>query len=172
MATTPAVLSLEEYLQTTYRPDCDFVDDHIEERNMGQFDHSRIQALLAAWFVSQERLWSVLAATEQRVKVSDSRVRIPDVCLIREDAPREQVTLTPPLLCVEVLSPDDRIARTTKVLDDFAEMGVPNLWIVDPYDRVGYVYQPGGKLQLVSDRMEIPGGPIYLDLVQLFSQLD
>jgi hypothetical protein len=31
----PALLSLEEYLRTSYHPDCDFVDGHLEERNLG-----------------------------------------------------------------------------------------------------------------------------------------
>jgi Uma2 family endonuclease len=172
MATTPAVLTLEEYLQTAYKPDCDFVDDHIEERNVGKFDHNRIQALVLAWFMSQERLWDIVAVPEQRTQVSASRVRIPDVCLIRADTPREQVTETPPLLCVEVMSPEDRLSRTTKVLDDFAAMGVEHLWIIDPRDRVGYIYQPGGRLQQVEDRMAIAGTSIYLDLVGLFAALD
>jgi Uma2 family endonuclease len=172
MATTPAVLSLEEYLQTTYKPDCDFVDDHIEERNVGKFEHSRIQALLAAWFVGHERLWGFIVATEQRTRISATRVRIPDVCLIRAESPREEITETPQLLCIEILSPEDRLSRTTKVLDDFAAMGVQHLWIIDPRDRAGYIYQPGGKLQQVEDRMVIPETPIYLDLPSLFSALD
>ena len=86
--------------------------------------------------------------------------------------PREQVSLTPHLLCVEVLSPEDRLSRTTKVLDDFAGMGVENLWIVDPIERVGYIYQPGGRLQIVTDRLAIPTTPIYLDLPSLFAARD
>ena len=169
MATIPAVLSLEEYLQTTYKPDCDFVDDHLEERNVGKFEHNRTQALILLWFMNQEKLWNAVAVPEQRTQVSPNRVRIPDVCLIRADTPREQVTETPPLLCVEVMSPEDRLSRTTKVLDDFAAMGVEHLWIIDPRDRVGYIYQPGGKLQQIEDRFAIAGAPIYLDLGNLFA---
>jgi Uma2 family endonuclease len=172
MATSTTLISLEEYLQTSYKPDCDFVDDHIEERNVGKFDHNRMQTLAVAWFVTQEKNWGVIALTEQRTRVSGRRVRIPDVCLIRAETPREQVTETPPLLCIEVMSPEDRISRTTKVLDDFAAMGVEHLWIIDPIDRVGYIYQPGGKLQLVTDRLAIPETPIYLDLPTLFAALD
>jgi Uma2 family endonuclease len=166
------MISLEEYLQTSYKPDCDFVDDHIEERNVGKFEHSRVQALLAAWFVGHEKLWGFIVATEQRTRVSPTRVRIPDVCLIYAGAPREEITETPQLLCIEILSPDDRISRTTKVLEDFAAMGVEHLWIIDPIDRVGYIYQPGGKLQLVTDRLTVPETPIYLDLPDLFAALD
>jgi len=172
MATSTTLISLEEYLQTSYKPDCDFVDDHLEERNVGKFDHNRMQILIAAWFVTQEKNWGVIALTEQRTQVSSRRVRIPDVCLIRTEVPREQVSLTPHLLCVEVLSPEDRFSRTTKVLEDFAAMGVEHLWIIDPIDRVGYIYQPGGKLQIVTDRLIIPETPIYLDLPNLFAALD
>jgi len=172
MATSTTLISLEEYLQTSYKPDCDFVDDHIEERNVGKFDHNRMQTLAVAWFVAHESPWEVIALTEQRTQVSAKRVRIPDVCLIRTTRPREQATETPPLLCIEVMSPEDRLSRTTKVLDDFAAMGVEHLWIIDPRDRVGYIYQAGGRLQQVEDRLAIPGTPIYLDLLQLFAALD
>ena len=46
----PALLTLDEYLRTSYHPDCDFVDDHIEERNLGDFEHSTIQIAIGAWF--------------------------------------------------------------------------------------------------------------------------
>jgi hypothetical protein len=51
-------------------------------------------------------------------------------------------------------------------------MGVEHLWIIDPIDRVGYIYKPGGKFQLVTDRLAIPETPIYLDLPSLFAALD
>ncbi|RXH57399.1 hypothetical protein [Granulicella sibirica] len=49
MATAPLTstesrpLTVEEYLRTSYRPDCDFVDGVIEERNLGEYEHSRLQ---------------------------------------------------------------------------------------------------------------------------------
>ena len=172
MATTTARLSLDEYLKAEYRPDCDFVDGELEERNVGERDHNRIQMLLGVWFYSHEREWNFEVIPEQRTRVSESRVRIPDVCLISRDISIEQVTVTPQLLCIEVLSPEDRLTRTTKRMDDFAAMGVPNLWIIDPGQRIGYVYTSPDKLQLVTDRLTIPGTPIYLDLPTLFAALD
>ena len=172
--TTTNLISLEEYLHTIYHPDCDFVDDHIEERTLGEFDHGRLQALLTMWFGAHEKDWNVRVVTEVRTRVSPTRVRIPDVCLLRRDAPRERVTVTPPLLCIEVLSPEDRIPRVLKVLDDYVKMGVPNLWIIDPTDpseRVAYIYKDS-VLKLTSDRLTIPGTEIYLDLPALFAELD
>jgi len=31
-------VSVREYLTTSYRPDCDYVDGRIEERNVGEYD--------------------------------------------------------------------------------------------------------------------------------------
>jgi Uma2 family endonuclease len=92
--------------------------------------------------------------------------------LIRRDAPKEQVTLTPPLLCVEILSPEDRLPRAARVMEDYARMGVKNLWLLDPKDRVGYVYASDGVLKLTTDRLGIPGTEIYVDLAELFGALD
>jgi Uma2 family endonuclease len=169
--TTTNLISLEDYLHTVYRPDCDFVDDHIEERTLGEFDHSRLQAALATWFFNHEKNWNVRVLTELRTRVSPTRVRIPDVCLLRRDAPREPVTLTPPLLCIEILSPEDRLPRVLKVLDDYVTMGVPNLWILDPIERVAYLYKDSA-LKLIRDRLAIPDTEIYVDLPPLFAQLD
>ena len=36
--TVPTLLSIDQYLNTTYRPDVDFVDGYIEERNLGETD--------------------------------------------------------------------------------------------------------------------------------------
>lgn len=47
-----------------------------------------------------------------------------------------------------------------------------SLWTTDPVKRLGYVYTSPGHLKLVSDRMDVPGTPIYVDLETLFSTLD
>jgi hypothetical protein len=39
-----------------------------------------------------------------------------------------------------MLSPEGRLYRITKRLDDFAARGVPNPWIIAPLQRIGYVY--------------------------------
>ena len=172
MATTTALLSIDVYLKTSYRPDCDFVDGELEERNVGERDHNRTQLLIASWFLNHEKEWNIESIPEQRTRVSESRVRIPDVCLVRRDIPTEQVTVTPPLLCIEVLSPEDRLPRLMKRMEDFVAMGVQNLWIVDPAQRLAYVYTSPDNLKLVTERLSIPETPIYLDLPALFAGLD
>ena len=57
-------------------------------------------------------------------------------------------------------------------MEDYARMGVPNLWLLDPIDRVAYDYASNGLLKLTTDRLAIPTTDIYVDLPTLFASLD
>jgi Uma2 family endonuclease len=104
MATSTSI-PLSEYLNTSYRPDCDYIDGEVRERTLGTWSHGFLQAFLAAFINRNWRAWQVMAATEVRVRVSTTRVRIPDVCVLRRSDPQDPVVLVPPLICIEVLSP-------------------------------------------------------------------
>src|SRR5580704_5572361 len=106
---TSAQVAIETYLKTSYHPDRDYVDGEIEERNLGEFDHAELQTALAAWFHLRRKEWNVYALTEQRVRTSASRVRIPDLCLVSRDLPVERVITQPPVVVIEILSPEDRV---------------------------------------------------------------
>lgn len=38
-------MSVREYLSTSYRPDCGYVDGVVLERNVGEWDHARLQGV-------------------------------------------------------------------------------------------------------------------------------
>jgi hypothetical protein len=40
---TEVLVSVDEYLRTGYRPDCDYLDGEVVPRNLGEFEHSRAQ---------------------------------------------------------------------------------------------------------------------------------
>ena len=167
-----ALLTLEDYLHTAYHPDQDFVDDHLEERSMGEYEHNNLQAALIAWFFNRGAEWNVRVLPEQRTRVAATRVRVPDVCLVPRNSPSEKVRTTPPLLCIEIMSPEDRTSRTVRVLDDYLAMGVPHLWVFDPLDRLALIYNAAGLKLAGATRLTIPNSPIYLDLPELFATLD
>jgi len=172
MASTPTLIPIEEYLRTSYHPDADYVDGEIEERNLGEFDHARLQCILASIIVRQERQWNVMGVTEQRIRINSSRVRIADLAVLRADAPREPVTMTPPLICIEVLSPEDRLYRAKLVLADYFAMGVPNIWLIDPIRRVAYTFDAAGLQTADPTNLTVPNTPIRLDLTEAFAALD
>jgi Uma2 family endonuclease len=171
MATTPQLLSIDQYLHTSFKPDVDYVDGTLEERNLGHYDHGKIQAFITVLFSLNAKQWQTDVIPEQRIRVAASRVRVCDLAILRADAPREQTILTPPLICIEILSPEDRIPRAEAVLADYLAMGVPNIWLIDPAARAAYTFEPRGLQPADPTNLTVPNTPIHLDLTEVFSAL-
>jgi Uma2 family endonuclease len=165
---TVSNISLNEYLCTGYRPDREYVDGEIKERNVGKWEHARVQWLLAAWFFAHEKDWGITGSTEQRVRVSENRVRVPDLVVLTAGAQSEVLT-DPPLLVIEILSPDDTYSDTQERAQDYREMGVETVWIVDPKTRSGRMCR--GAEWVESSRLEVKGTPLFVNLPEIFNQL-
>jgi Uma2 family endonuclease len=148
-APTKTLISVEEYLSTSYRPDCDYVDGQIEERNLGERDHGWLQTLVAGYFLARRKQWGVMPIVELRVQVKPKRYRVPDVCVILGNTD-EQILTKPPFICIEVLSPEDRMNRVLKRLQDFIDMGVPYVWILNPQTRQAYTLTAAEGLREVT----------------------
>ncbi|MGB8261873.1 MAG: Uma2 family endonuclease [Terracidiphilus sp.] len=162
-------IPFEEYLDLNFRPDREYVDGEVRERNVGKYEHARVQALLAAWFNRHEKVWGAQVVTEQRVRVSATRVRIPDVALLPLGA-QPDVIVEPPLLVVEILSPDDSYSDTQERAQDYRAMGVETVWIVDPKTRSGRMCS--GAEWVEASRLAVKGTPLYVDLPEIFGQLN
>jgi Uma2 family endonuclease len=165
-----SAITVEQYLKTSYHPDCDYVDGEVLERNFGEFEHGGTQGEIIAYLrLKYPRLrWRVLPET--RVQTSATRFRVPDICVLAEDAPRERIIQTPPALCIEILSPEDRLNRTMQRLDDYFRMGVPVCWVVDPLDRRGWIALPGQLTEAADGIMkagdlEMPLGDVFPPVV-------
>ena len=167
MATTTPI-PLSEYLGTAYRPDREYVDGEIRERNVGKWEHARVQWLLAHWFGAHEKEWGIVGSTEQRIQVSTKRVRVPDLVVLRA-GPQPEVLTEPPLLVVEILSPDDTYSDTQERAQDYREMGVETVWIVDPKTRSGRMCI--GTDWVEASKLEVRGTQLYVDLPEIFSQV-
>jgi Uma2 family endonuclease len=128
--------------------------------------------MISAWFWNRRDEWKINVVTEYRTRTSRTRVRLPDLCVVRRGEPVEQVRVTAPLLCIEILSPEDRPGRVMKRLDDFVKMGAQNLWILDPSDRSAATYSRFGMKPLEGERLTIADSPIYLDVPAIFATLD
>src|SRR5205085_2669796 len=128
------LISVEEYLSSGYDPDMDYVDGELEDRNVGEKDHGKVQFRIARLL---DNLGGWFVTIETRMKVSPTRFRVPDVCVYAQE-PDEQVFKDPPLLIVEVLSPEDRMSRRPRKLEDYYRMGCKNIWILDPWCGKAY----------------------------------
>jgi Uma2 family endonuclease len=143
MSTATAV-SLHEYLNTSYRPDCDYLDGELLERNVGEWDHSRLQMLLSQYLFSREKQWGIVVVPEQRVQVKARRFRVPDITVIAGGPPDGPIITKPPFLCVEILSPSDRLTEMQERIDDYLSFGVSYVWLINPRTRQTYVYSSAG----------------------------
>lgn len=162
-------VTVDEYLHTSYRPDCDYVDGEIQERNLGELTHGQVQALLAQWFLNHANEWNILVSNELRIRVAPTRVRIADVALLSRSEPVEQVPTRPPLAVIEILSPEDRVSRYHQRIDDYRKMGVRHVWVVDPQTRRGYDCSTASWIETQS--FAIQNSPIAVDLSAIFAQL-
>ncbi len=144
------------------------MDGDVEERNPGEREHAQLQAATTAWLFGRGKQWKVDVLVEQRVRVSATRVRIPDVCLVSLDMPFEKIITTPPLAVIEILSPEDRVSRYNERLQDYRRMGVKHIWVVDPAERKGFDGSSGG---METERFAARDTPIFLDLPEIFAAL-
>jgi Uma2 family endonuclease len=157
-------VSLEQYLATDYKPDVDYVDGEIEERNVGEFDHARLQGLIYAYLFSHEKHWQVFVVPEQRIQVSPTRFRVPDIAVLRF-RPKTGIVTDPPLVCVEILSPEDTARGLEARIADYLNFRVPAVWVIDPEDRRAWEYTPEGRRE-AKDGVLTAGG-IRLPLAEL-----
>jgi Uma2 family endonuclease len=165
-------ISVEEYLSTVYEPDCEYDNGVVVERNLGEFEHSFLQTVLAALFTNNLEDWGVFALTEQRVQISPQRFLVPDVCVLRVGAPTEDILTHAPLIAVEILSPEDTIRRAAKKASEYLQFGVEHVWVIDPNARVAYRGAVAGLDRVPDGELTVPGTPIVVRIAELFAKLD
>ena len=162
------LISVEEYLKSVYRPDCDYVDGHLEERNWGERTHSKLQARILTYLTARYEPAGIEIYPELRVQVNATRFRIPDVCATLGD-PGEEILTRPPFLCIEILSPEDRMSRVETRINDYLEMGVKYIWVLDPQTRQAFSATPAEGLREVKTRaLETSDPRLELPLAEMF----
>ncbi len=171
MATSHQI-SLEDYLETAYRPDRDYVDGELEQRNVGEKEHSITQAFFIKWFGAFEEQWRLEACPEIRMRVAATRVRIADIAVVPVGIPYEGVLSKPPVVVVEVLSPEDRVSRYQERLGDYRKMGVEHVWVVDPerreaYDCSAVSWQPVEEFTIAGTSVRVPMAKLWEKLAQI-----
>src|SRR5579871_1630356 len=161
-------ISVSEYLATSYDPDCEYVDGEILERNVGESDHSWPQGRLIIFLGTREAEWGIRVFPEQRVQVTPTRFRIPDVTVLLASAPKEQIFKAPPFLCVEILSEGDFVSGTFEKIEEYLRMGLPHVWVIDPRRRQGYHFTTEGMREAKDGILRTSNPDIAVPLAALF----
>jgi Uma2 family endonuclease len=163
------LLSVEDYLNTSYSPDMEYRDGVLVERNVGEKEHARLQALLTRYLGNHEEEWNVVVYTELRVRVREKWYPIPDVCIYRGEF-EGRYPSEPPLLWIEILSPEDRMSRVWKRADELIQNGVPYIWIIDPETLESELRTASGAQKISEKTLRLPDSPIVIPLREVWKR--
>jgi Uma2 family endonuclease len=111
----------------------------------------------------------VVALSEVTVRISPTRYLVPDV--IAAPALQGTYPTEPVQLCVEILSPEDRVGAMLAKCERYHEWGVPFCWVIDPERQTAWQYPAGGEPEHLSRTGTLIAGQLRIPLEDLFSQL-
>lgn len=160
---TTTLVSVEEYLARTEKPYCEYIDGILYPKPMPTTPHAKTEL----GTILQLRQQGVEALSEVTVRLSPTKFLVPDVIA----APRIQspYPTEPVLLCVEVLSPEDRLGSMLNKCEDYHNWGVPYCWVIDPEKRTAWEYHKDGEPVHIDREGVLHAGELLLRLDELFA---
>ena len=158
-------MTVEQYLNTSYDPDVEYVDGTLLERNVGDWLHSLIQSnIISALRTKYPQLKVV---PELRSQTAATRFRLPDVAVLRE-APDERYLTAPPLIAIEILSESDCMSAVMEKLHEYDAYGTPNIWVIDPRLRQISAFHAGVLKEISGDTLFTARKEIALTRAEIF----
>ena len=145
---TKALITPQQYLATQFEREPELVHGELVERPLPNLIHGRTQQRLAVHLDGVG-----YCCTEVRMRLAEDLYRIPDVAVFEGTGPTEAVPTAPPLLVVEISSPEDRLDAMLQKLDEYRTWGVRHIWLIEPERKRIHVYDQG-SLTAVS-RLEL-----------------
>ncbi len=161
------LLSVDEYLNTLYDPDVEFVDGVLVERNVGDWLHSLIQSNVL--FALRRKYPHLKVVAELRSSVTGTRYRLPDVCVLLA-APNTKYLLDAAFLVVEVLSEGDVMSAVIEKLKEYATKGVPNIWLIDPRLQLIWTYRPPTLAETEGEAIATTDRSVELSRREIFAE--
>ena len=159
---TKALITPQQYLATQFEREPELVHGELVERPLPNLIYGRTQQRLAVHLDSVG-----YCCTEVRMRLAEDLYRIPDVAVFEGAGPTEAVPTAPPLLVVEISSPDDRLDAMLQKLDEYRTWGVRHIWLIEPERKRIHVYDQG-SLTAVS-RLELAQFAFALTARELFA---
>ncbi len=89
---------------------------------------------------------------------------------MRKTQKPERILTTPPMLCIEILSPGDRMARIEEKVRDYLAFSVEYVWVIDPQRRTAWEYTSTGAQQ-VRDQLATTDPDLTVSVSRLFADL-
>ncbi len=117
----------------------ELVDGRLDVSPAPVFDHTSVDSRLTIHLgdVAPDE-FTVLTGPGINFNAERTHHRIPDLAVIRADAAERPYLTKPPLLAVEILSPESVLRDSNTKRAEYAAFGIESYWIVNPHpDKVG-----------------------------------
>ena len=134
------LISVHEYLNTSYDPDVEYVDGILVRRNVGDWLHSLIQSNII--FHLRRKYAGISIVQGLRSQTRSIRYRLPDLCVLLQP-PTTKFLVDAAFLTIEILSEDDRMSRMMEKLEEYDQKGIPHTWLIDPRLQKVSLYSSG-----------------------------
>jgi Uma2 family endonuclease len=165
---TKAQITAEQYLHMTFEYDAEYVHGELVERALPDLNHSRTQARACFAMEELHSRFRLIPCIGVPMKLAEDLFRVADVAVF-SICPTEDYPEQPPLVIVEVVSPDDRYNYLMEKVEDYRVWGVPNIWVVDPHSKRLALYTEAGLRNASS--LALANYPLDLTPEALFSDL-
>ena len=162
---TKALLTAQQYLAARFERDPELVHGELVERPLPNFPHGNLQLEIGSRLRALSASHSVFTGVEVRVRIAEDLYRIPDIAMWEGAAP-EKLPSAPPVLVVEVNSPDDRLYDLLQKFEEYRAWGVPNLWLVEPELKRFHIYDNGSLTEV--SRFALPKFSFEIAAADLF----
>ena len=162
---TKALITSEHYLATHFEREPELVRGELVERPLPDFPHGNVQLELGSRLMALQPSYPVFTGVEVRLRLAADLYRIPDISMW-EGAEPEKLPSSPPLLAVEVVSPDDRVNDLLQKLEQYRVWGVRHIWLVEPELKQIHVYENGSLTRVA--RFELPRFGFAVTMEELF----
>src|SRR5665213_3395629 len=174
--TNAPLLSVDEYLARFVdgdeKPPCEYIDGFLIPKPMGTKKHSQIQSNLG-FLIRSLYCKSMNALPELTTRRREGQFYIPDLVIKELAKPisgRYPGPNEPVLLCVEILSPPDRIGKLFGKCEEYHKWGVPYCWVIDLERKIAWEYVPE-DIEPRKVPETITAGPVQLGLDEIFDRV-
>ncbi|MCS7193104.1 MAG: Uma2 family endonuclease [Armatimonadetes bacterium] len=152
-------ITFEEFLRLFGEDDeVELVNGRVVQKMAARTSYEDLQGWLLSVlrvFVSARDLGIVLSSRTS-VKIDGCNGRSPDILFFRKERTHivtEEAVLEAPDLVIEIRSPRDKRSKVISLIADYMRIGVSEIWLVDPQEKVLRVFWlEGGKYQELSFR--------------------
>src|SRR5215471_17366357 len=146
-STSGALISVDDYLARTEKPNAEYDNGILFPKPMPSFAHSDLEYVATSLLRKQ----GALAFPELTFRVSPAKFLVPDVAVVRR-VEGDYLTEAP-TLCIEILSPEQRLGEMLAKCEQYQAWGVPYCWVIDPDKRTAWEYHREGEPMKISDTL-------------------